>query len=54
MKTTETVRVPQATKRNPVVVAMGRRFAQTKLSHKHRTEPRGGSRNRQADYRAEA
>lgn len=54
MKTTETVKVPQATHRNPVRVAMARRFASTKLSHKHRCEPRGGSRNRQADYRQEA
>jgi hypothetical protein len=35
---------------NPIVVAMAARYSRTTTTMKHRTEGRGGARNRQRDY----
>ncbi len=47
MKTTKPSR------RNPVLVALIKRHGHTTTSMKDRRTPRGGSRNKQSDYRAE-
>ena len=40
-------------KRNPVLVALVKRYATTTKAMKDRRQPRGGNRNRQDDFRAD-
>lgn len=47
------VKVPAPAHRNAVLVALHKRYGNTTKTMKDRRAPRGGSRNRQRDYREE-
>ena len=53
MATVITIHVEPTTKRSPMLVALHKRHSGGIQIHKDRRNPRGGNRNRQADYRAE-
>ena len=42
---------PTSKKRNPVFVALIKRYGATTTTMKDRRQPRGGSRNKQQDFR---
>jgi hypothetical protein len=52
MSTIAIIKVPAATKRSPLLVALVKRHSRTQVM-KDRRNPRGGSRNNQRDYREE-
>jgi hypothetical protein len=50
---TTTIKIPAPTRRNALVVAAIKRYGNTTKVMKDRRTPRGGSRNKQSDYREE-
>lgn len=47
------IKIPAAAPRHPVLVALQKRYRNTTKTMKDRRIPRGGSRNKQQDYREE-
>lgn len=48
-----TIKLPEQTRRSPMVVAIQKRHGFGPKTMKDRRTPRGGSRNKQAEYRDE-
>lgn len=53
MSTVITIKLPDAKKRSPLIVAIQKRHGLGQAPMKDRRTPRGGARNRQRDYRDE-
>lgn len=54
MATIDTIRLPELAPRSPMLEALRKRHGSGVKAHKDRRLPRGGSRNKQREFRAEA